>query len=522
VIILGLGGLINDPACTILKDGELTAAIEQKKVARRHQPGELPLEAINMALELSDVAPHQVDCVALVRPFVAGTETGIHLALRAQFPKSQLILIEHHAAHAASAFYASPFDEATVLTLDRIGDFRCGARWHGAGNALRLDRELYYPDSLGDLYGRVTELLGFHANADEHKVQWLSTAGDDQLQSLFEAILGNGNNAWPRVDRSFFDSDRLSSGGFSAKFYDRLGLEDAAPILKTQRAAIAAGLQRAIEATVLRMAGDAANVCLAGGLGFNALLVSSLESSKNVFVQPMAGNAGTSLGAVLHAWHSVYRQSKRPDLNDLCLGPSYSAEEIKRVLENCKLRFRYLLTADELVTKAVEQINDQKIIAWMQGRMEFGPRALGNRSILASPLNPYSTENLNTFIKHREPFRKFAASVPAELADEYFDVGPNARFLATVGRVRPRHRKTFESATLAKDLIRVHTVQANDNPLYHRLLHAAGKATGLPVLYNTSFNLFGDPLVCTPRDAVRSFYSSGIDALFAGNFLVEK
>ena len=408
-----------------------------------------------------------------------------------------------------------------MLTLDRIGDFRCGARWRGAANTLVLDRELYYPDSLGDLYGRVTELLGFDANADEHKVQWLSTAGDSQWQPLFEEILSK-NSPWPRVDRSFFDSDRLSNGGFSAKFYTRLGLEDAAPIPKALRAAIAAGLQRAIETTVLQMAGDAENLCLAGGLGFNALLVSALEASKNVFVQPMAGNAGTSLGAALHAWHSVYRQSKRPALHDLYLGPSYSAEQIKKVLENCKLRFRYLLTSDELVAKAVEQLNDQKIVAWMQGRMEFGPRALGNRSILASPLNPYSTENLNTFIKHREPFRKFAASVPAELAGEYFDVGPNARFLATVGHVRPEHSRTFESATLAKDLIRVHTVHAGDNPLYHRLLHAAGKATGLPVLYNTSFNLFGDPLVCTPRDAVRSFYSSGIDALFAGNFFVEK
>jgi carbamoyltransferase len=158
----------------------------------------------------------------------------------------------------------------------------------------------------------------------------------------------------------------------------------------------------------------------------------------------------------------------------------------------------------------------------MQGHMEFGPRALGNRSILASPLNPYSTENLNIYIKHREQFRKFAASVPEELAAEYFDVGPNARFLATVSRVRPEHRATFESAILGKDLVRVHTVRRADNPLYWQLLHAAGKATGLPVLYNTSFNLFGDPLVCTPRDAVRSFYSSGIDAMFVGHFLLEK
>jgi carbamoyltransferase len=154
--------------------------------------------------------------------------------------------------------------------------------------------------------------------------------------------------------------------------------------------------------------------------------------------------------------------------------------------------------------------------------MEFGPRALGNRSLLASPLDPYSTENLNAFIKHREPFRKFAASVPAERAGEYFQVGPNARFLATVGQVRPECRKLLESAILAEDLVRVHVVAREDNPLYWQLLHAAGKATGHPVLYNTSFNLFGEPLVCTPRDAVRSFYSSGIDAMFVGNFFLQK
>jgi carbamoyltransferase len=174
------------------------------------------------------------------------------------------------------------------------------------------------------------------------------------------------------------------------------------------------------------------------------------------------------------------------------------------------------------VDTAVEQLNDHKILAWMQGRMEFGPRALGNRSILASPLNPYSTENLNIFIKHREQHRKFAASVPAEIAGEYFDAGPNARFLATVGRVRAAHRSKFEAAVLADDLVRVHVVHAEDNPLYHRLLLAAGRSTGLPVLYNTSFNLFGESLVCTPRDAIRSFYSSGIDAMFVGNFFLEK
>ena len=213
---------------------------------------------------------------------------------------------------------------------------------------------------------------------------------------------------------------------------------------------------------------------------------------------------------------------RRPGSGSLLLGPSFGPEQIKEVLENCKLRFQYLRSTPEILERAVAMLGERKIVAWMQGRMEFGPRALGNRSILASPLDPYSTENLNVFIKRREPFRKFAASVPAEIAADYFDAGPNAAALATVGRVRPQHKKTFEAALLGGDLVRVHTVAEAENPLYHRLLLEAGKATGLPVLYNTSFNLFGDPLVSTPRDAVRSFYSSGIDAMFVGNFLLEK
>ena len=525
MIILGIGGILGDAAAAVLKDGELVAAVEQRKLGRRVRPDGLPEEAIAMALRMAGVTPQQVDSVTIVRPLAAGPETALHLALRAQFPNSRVAPIDHHLAHAASAFYASPFTEATVLTLDRAGDFRCGARWAACGNQLTPERELYYPDSLGDLYCRVAELAGFDPDADSHKLQWLSTAGGDEFEPLFLEILGMKNGEWPRIDRSFFDSDRLSQGGFSAKFYARLGLDEEAEVPESMRAALAAGVQHAIERTVIEMAGSGENLCLAGGLFLNALLVSKIERSgrwRNGVVQPAAGDAGTALGALFHAWHSQDPHAPRVSMGNLCLGPEFEAEQVKKVIENCKLRFRYLLTSDELIETAVREIDDNKIVAWMQGRMEFGPRALGNRSLLASPRNPYSTENLNAFIKHREPFRKFAASVPAELCAEYFEAAPNARFLATVSRVRPAHRKTFESAILSGDLVRVHTVSQEDNPLYWRLLRAAGASTGLPVLYNTSFNLFGDPLVCTPRDAVRSFYSSGIDAMFVGNFFLQK
>jgi carbamoyltransferase len=528
MIILGIGGILGDAAAAVVKDGELAAAIEESKLVRRRthwgQQGDLPEQAVATCLELAGASPADVDAIAIVRPVSSGPESGFHLKLRARFPNSRIVVVEHHAAHAASAYYPSPFDEATVLTLDRGGDFRCGTRWQAAGAYMRLEQEQYYPDSLGDLFGRVTELLGFTASSEEHKVQWMSVCGDDRFRDLFLEIL-SVNDAGPRVDRSFFSTERLTHGGFGPRFFDHLGLPDGASVPESLRPHVAAGVQRAVEAAVIRMAGSGRNLCLAGGLGLNALLVSALESRSrfdNVFVQPAAGNAGTAIGAALNAWHGVCGRPERVGLGNLCLGPGYSAAEIKEEVENCKLRFRYMLTTDEVIDAAVRQLNDNKILAWMHGRMEFGSRALGSRSILASPLDPYSTENLNLFIKHREPFRKFAASVPAELASRYFEVGPNARFLSTVGRVRPEHRERFATAVLAGDTIRVHTASQEDNPLYWKLLHAAGKATGLPVLYNTSFNLFGEPLVCSPRDAVRSFYASGIDAMFVGHFLLEK
>jgi carbamoyltransferase len=516
MIILGLGGILKDGAAALLRDGELVAAVEESKIARHRAPGTLPLASMAECMRLASAGAADVTTVAIAQPVATGAL--MHAQLRSLFPNAKLALVEHQTAHAASAYYASGFHQATVLTLDRAGDFRCGARYRGHGNRLELETEMYYPDSIGDLYSRVTELLGFRPDADEHKVQWLSTAGDGRFTTLFGEMLGHG----ARLNAAFFDANRVGNGGFGAKFYEGLGMEEGGAVPEGLKASVARGLQGAVERAVLELAGASENLCVAGGLFFNALLIAALEGKKNVFVQPAAGNSGTAIGAVLYAWHHLLAREERVSLADLCLGPGYASEEIKQVLENCKLRFHYLQTTEELVASAVRALDDQKIIAWMQGRMEFGPRALGNRSILASPLNPYSTENLNIFIKHREPFRKFAASVPAELAATYFEAGPNARFLATVSRVRPEYRERFRSAILGDDLVRVHTVSAGDNPLYHRLLHAAGKATGLPVLYNTSFNLFGDPLVCTPRDAVRSFYSSGIDALFAGNFFIEK
>ena len=464
--IIGLGGLLGDAACCVVKNGQMAAAVEQNKLSRRERRDGFPDEAFAAALETSGIVPAEIDCVAIARPLAQGAESATLLELRSRFPNSEIVVVDHHTAHAASAYYASGFSRARVLSVDRAGDFRSAAVFDAVGNTLTVARELYYPDSLGDLYNRVTELLGFQPRSDEHKVQWLSASGTPSYKELFLNLLHRSGSAWPQMDRSFFDADRLTQGGFSKRFYDALGLEPGDRVAAGLQANLAASLQQAIQDTVAPMIGPAESVCVAGGLALNALLIADLERRfPHVFVQPAAGNAGTALGAAFYAWHHFYHQERRIPFETMCLGPQFAPEQIKRVLENCKLHFRFLLTEGEVIEQALRSLGENKIVAWMHGRMEFGPRALGNRSILASPLNPYSTENLNVYIKHRESFRKFAASVPEEAVSEYFEVGPNARFLATVGRVKAKHRKQFAGAILGEDRIRVHTVRLEENPV---------------------------------------------------------
>jgi carbamoyltransferase len=525
MLILGIGGWLHDGAAAVLVDGHLRAAMEEEKLLRQSHPGGLPRRALDGCLAIVGAKPHDVDYVALARPLSGGDNAVFHLELKSLFPNSRMVIVDHHVAHAAGAYYPSRFDHARVLTLDRRGDIRCGAVWEARGTHLEATEELYAPDSLAGFYSRITELLGFRSDAEEHKVQWLSVEGQPRFQDLFLDILGVRHHRFVQLDHSYFDTSRPTGGGFSQKFYGAIGVEPGDELKNKLRADLAASVQSAIEQAVIKMAGKGENLCLGGGLAMNALLVAALERSgsfQNVWVQPAASNAGTAVGSAFHAWHQVLRRSERHPLENLFLGPEHDSEHVKEVLENCKLRFHFLMTDRELINTAVKRLADDQIVAWFQGRMEFGPRALGNRSIFASPLNPYSTENLNVYIKRRESFRKFAASVPAELASEYFDAGANARVLATVSRVRPEHRKTFEAALLDGDRIRVHTVHREDNPLCWELLHAAGRVSGLPVLYNTSFNLFGEPLVCEPRAALRSFFASGIDAMFVGRFFLEK
>jgi carbamoyltransferase len=217
--VVGLGGLLNDPACCIVKNGELVAAVEQAKVVRQDRPGSFPDEALAMALEVGGVHASDISCVALARPFAHGSESVSQIEMRSRFPESEIVVVEHHHAHAASAYYASGFEAASVLSVDRAGDFRSAVLFQGQGNQLTPLRELYFPDSIGDLFNRVTELLGYEARSDEHKVQWMSASGEPAYRDVFRRVLHRVDHSWPHTDRSYFDSDRLAHGGFSARFY---------------------------------------------------------------------------------------------------------------------------------------------------------------------------------------------------------------------------------------------------------------------------------------------------------------
>jgi carbamoyltransferase len=301
---------------------------------------------------------------------------------------------------------------------------------------------------------------------------------------------------------------------------------------ESYRRNMASSLQKRVEDVVLAMADSvrkrvqADALCVAGGVALNSLLVSRLERDsgfKHVFVQPAAGNAGCSIGGPLYLWHKKSPLPAAEPWRHVFFGPDYSDRDIKPVLENCKLPYRYIDTADKLVAELVELLCNGKIVAWFQGPAEFGARSLGARSILASPLQEYVKENLNVYIKHRELFRPFAASVIEERAAEFFEnPGSLSRFLLSVSRIRADQRDRLPGVWFADGLARVHTVNRRSNPLFWKLLDRFGQKTGIPILINTSFNLFGEPLVCSPRDAVRSFYCSGIDALAINRFLLQK
>lgn len=562
--------MTHDPAAALIGEQGVIAAIEEGKLTRTRTAEGIPRAAIQFCLERAGIDIAQVGQIAIgSRPMrswerqtlfrarlapLAPSSSGYFISkafgeLSRELNNFRLIdnmaagsshkaqSFEHHQCHAASAFFGSPFERALIVTLDEIGDGRSGSVSIGDGTRIRELESVAFPDSLAWVYSQVTRLLGFRSHGEEHKTQWLGLAGEPVFLDLFLEALRTETSGRPRLNTKFFRRSYAGELSFSDEFYRRLGLPVIAqPIADDAiRANIAAGLQQACAVIVCewlemtRQKTDSRSLCLAGGLFLNPLLVAAVESNtrfENVFVQPAAGIEGTALGAAYLAWH---REGGRPRIGfggAPYWGPEFSNDAVKSVLDNCKASYKWCDSEEAKVGETVRMLHAGKIVAWYQGAAEFGPRALGNRSLLASPWSPYVKENLNDYVKHRESFRPFALAMPEEDCAQYFDHTPNARYLTTMARAKEAGKKLLAGLPpgflLKGNIVRLHAVSSGDNPLLWKLLKRSGENSPAPILVNTSFNLFGEPLVVKPRDAVRSYFCSGADVLVAGNFLLKK
>jgi carbamoyltransferase len=564
---LGLSALAHDTAAALLGDHGFVAAMEESKLTRSRKTTGIPREAIHFCLQRGGIGWRGVSAIAVAsRPWrlwarraafrarflaTAPTSSSYYegkaagelaaelnnqriLRLLSGDARVPLLSFDHHLCHAASAFYASSFDRALILTFDEQGGGQSGIVALGESAKIRVLRATSFPHSLAWVYSQVTELLGYHPHEHEHKTQWLSLAAEPKYVEVFLNMMRRSGSLYPRLDSAYFTRGFAGRLAFSPAFYNHLGISSRAPVQLTDelRAELASGLQRACEIVVtelaqsLRETQKVENLCVAGGLFLNPLLVAELEKNAGftrVFVQPAAGNEGTALGSACLARQQLNPGSGAQPFRSAYLGPSYANEEIKQVLDNCKATYRWLDSNEQGIQEAVKLLAAGKIVGWFQGAAEFGPRALGNRSLLASPWAPYVKENLNDYVKHREPFRPFALSVPEEDALKYLEAPtPAAQFMSTMGRLRPEHAELLSEHALPQGRVRLHVVNREANPHYWSLLRVFGAQSRAPILLNASFNLFGEPLVVSPRDAVRSYFCSGVDALLIGNFLLAK
>jgi carbamoyltransferase len=574
--ILGISGQESDAAAALVKDGRVVAAIEEEKLARiRHvgmnYAGGIPTRAINFCLERAGIRFDQVDYVAYyLEPYklfhreVAfnsshATNLPAESALEA-FPnyfveslnnlrerlktrrlvesllseKGRFVEVNHQLAHASSAFYCSGFDSAAVIAAGYRGDMTSTALMTGKNGQITLESEAQFPNSIGLVYSAVTAALGFSFSGDWHKTMWLAPSGVAEFRDLFDDLLSIDSNGLPKANLEYFDLPFIGTPALGELFYKKTGLKPRPKDgpLTEKHSNVAASLQLRVEEIMSEIAvrhrertGEE-SLCLAGGVALNSMVNAAIERRagyKRIFVQPAAGNAGCSVGAALYVWHETLGNRERVyKMDHAFLGPRFDDQEIKSVLDNCKIGYHYFLTEDKLVMEVARLLAESKIVGWFRGSMEFGPRTLGARSILASPTVEYMRDNLNAYIKHREDFRPFSAAVPEERAGEFFEPSALTPFLQGVSKIKEGKRALIPAAVFGDNLVRVQSVSRTTNPGLWKLLTKFGEATGVPVLLNTSFNLFGEPVVSTPREAVRGFYCSGIDCLALENFLIKK
>ena len=590
--VLGISAFYHDSAAALVENDRIVAAAQEERFTRKKHDPSFPQHAIAYCLEEGRVHLDELDYVVfydkpflkferLLETYIATAPRGfrsfkmaIPLWLREKlFQKSllrrelkrfsesgkwnaQLLFCEHHLSHAASAFFPSPYEEAAVLTMDGVGEWATTSAALGSGNRLEVFQEIHFPHSLGLLYSAFTYYAGFKVNSGEYKLMGLAPYGEPKYADrILDTLIDLKPDGSFRLDMSYFD---YCSGltMTNQRFSDLFNAPVRAPndLLTPFHMDIAASIQAVLEEIVLRMTRSLAkqtgarNLCIAGGVGLNCVANGKIlrdGAFEKIWIQPAAGDAGGAVGAALAVAYLYEGYPRKPNGGDQMygsfLGPSYSQSEIERRLTAAGACFS-VAGEDAMLEWTAEALASQQAVGWFQGRMEFGPRALGARSILGDPRSPTMQRNLNLKIKYRESFRPFAPAVMREHVADWFEFDSDSPYMLVVADVRKDRRRAMtqeeqklfgiEKLNTVRSEIpavthvdysaRLQTVHANTNPLFHRLLKRFGEKTGCPVLVNTSFNVRGEPIVCTPEDAFRCFMGNDIEFLVVGNCMLHK
>jgi len=590
--ILGISAFYHDSAATLIIDGEIISAAQEERFTRKKHDPSYPVNAINYCLSEAGLSLAQVDHIAfydkpflkferLLETYVAFAPKGLqsfrmampvwlreklflkHMLIKEMkkidksFDDSKIMFGEHHFSHAASAFYASPFEEAVVLTLDGVGEWATTAVAIGKGHELNIVKEIHFPHSLGLLYSAFTYYTGFRVNSGEYKVMGLAPYGEPKYKDLIlDKLIDLKEDGSFRLDQSYFNyATGLTM--VNQKFSDLFGEPVRRPDIDelTQfHMDIAASVQVVTEEVVLTMTRSLAkeynipNLCMAGGVALNCVANGKIfrdKAFKDIWIQPASGDAGGALGGALAVWHKELNKSRKVNLNDAMqgsyLGPVYEQNVIEKELSECGAIFN-LVTEKDMIEQTTQALANGKAVGWFQGKMEFGPRALGSRSILGNPLSEKMQKTLNLKVKYRESFRPFAPSVLREDVTEWFELDYDSPYMLLVDDVNKDKRiemTTEEESLFGIDKLnikrssipavthvdysaRIQTVHKETNPIYHALITKFKEKTGCSVVINTSFNVRGEPIVCTPKDAFKCFMGTELDLLVVGNYILRK
>jgi carbamoyltransferase len=562
VVVLGLSCFYHDAAAALVRDGDLVAAAEEERFNRQKHSNVFPARAVAYCLAEAGLTLDQVDHIVfyekplpkfgrILETVIAEWPRSFELWVRSvplwltskldhrkvfqrELATTQPILFcSHHLSHAASAFLPSGFDEAAIITADGVGEWTTTAWGTGRGTALSLTHEIRFPHSLGLLYSAITAYLGFRVNDAEWKVMGLAPYGRPRYVDQFRQVVDIRPDGSFRLDLRYFSFTYSTRRTFTRRWEQLFGQPARLPEaeLSEFHADVAHSGQKIIEEILVTLARHVRahtglrDLCVAGGVGLNSVAnwrMLTEAGFDRIFIQPAAGDSGGALGAALYVYNTMLGHPRRFVMRHACVGPSFDDAQVAQVLARHGVTARRIDDEAALLRETAGCIADGKVVGWFQGRMEFGPRALGSRSILADARNPDMKAIINAKVKFRETFRPFAPSVLRERAPEYFDVTPgqDLPFMLLVPQVRPDKRGVIPAVTHQDGTGRVQTLTEEANGRYYRLVRAFAERTGVPVVLNTSFNVRGEPIVCTPDDAYRTFVNTGIDVLVMGNYVV--